>query len=120
MAGIMAETVVRICKEELVSVLIETGKSTSKFDWLGWTWKLEAIIFESAELEFKQLGEVSWMAMVDGYVVVHDDVNGRFEVVETGVVPGHVRIVGETGSPLEAMRLARLDHRAQLTRAEGI
>ena len=105
-----------------MSVLIETGKSTSKFDWLGWTWKLEAVTFKQEDMTgFRnELGEVSWTAMVDGYVVVHDDVNGRFEVIETGIIPGHVRIVGETGSPLEAMRLARLDHRAQLAWAEGI
>ena len=100
-----------------MSVLIETGKSTSKFDWLGWTWKMKYATFKwmKQDLGWHHLGEVSWRAMVDGYVIFHDDVNGRFEVVLTG---RGARIIGETGSPLEAMRLARLDHRARLAQAE--
>ena len=107
-----------------MSVLIETGRTTSKVKAFGWTWKLEAVTSKyQKDGEWKEIGEVSWTAMVDGYSIFHDDINGRFEVTElsrAGALRYAIRSIGETGSPLEAMRLARIDHRAVLARAEDI
>ncbi len=112
-----------------MSVLIETGRTTSKIRVFGWTWKMEAVTFKYPPTlhrsafeggKWKEIGEVDWTAMIDGYVIHHDEVNGRFQVMEMGVDDGWARLVGETGSPLEAMRLARLDYRAVLAREENV
>ena len=107
-----------------MSVLIETGRSIEMDRHFGWTWKLEYVTSKyQKDGEWKEIGEVSWTAIVDGYMIFHDDVNGRFLVTElsgAGGIRYATRLVGETGSPLEAMRLARLDHRAVLARAEAI
>ncbi len=106
-----------------MSVLIETDKSTSTVWAFGWTWEVEYAIYKyRKDGEWKELGEVTWRTaapMENGYMISHDDVNGRFQVIEI-VKANDYRIIGETGSPLEAMRLARIDHRAVLARAEGI
>ena len=107
-----------------MSVLIETGKECDLVHAFGWIWQLEFLTskYRDKNNEWKEFGEVNWMTLAsvgETYTIIHDDVNGRFVVAATG--PEGIRhhwdrLVGETGSPLEAMRLARQDHRAVLAK----